>query len=73
VLNFEQGDLKRMGEVAHKLKPSIDLFGIGSLQNTVRSIEQKGKAEHRDERLLGEVELLNSVMGQVFSELKKLL
>lgn len=73
VLSFEQGDLKRMGEVAHKLKPSIDLFGIERLQTTVRSIEQKGKAEHKDEKLPLEVEQLNSVMGEVFSELKKLL
>jgi len=69
---FQQGELKRMGEIAHKLKPSIDLFGISGLTATVRSIEQKGKAEHRDDKLSAEVLELDRVMTLVFEELHKM-
>ncbi|MBI1317039.1 hypothetical protein GC167_09330 [bacterium] len=69
---YEEGNLKRMGEIANKLKPSIDLFGISGLTATVRSIEQKGKAEHRDDKLSSEVFELKRGMTAVFQELQKM-
>lgn len=41
---YHNNDLKRMGDIAHKIKPSIDNLNIVSLKQIVRSIEKQGAA-----------------------------
>ena len=64
---FRANDLKAMGESAHKMKPTLDLFRIHSLHDTIRFIETRGKKEMSDPRLdsaLREVEeTVNSVVA----------
>ncbi|NJM94399.1 MAG: Hpt domain-containing protein [Cytophagales bacterium] len=39
------GQLVRVGELAHKIKPSITFMGIRSCQQLILDIEAKGKTE----------------------------
>ena len=40
---FGQGDLKTMGALAHKIKPSTDNLQITSISQDIRSIEKAGR------------------------------
>jgi HPt (histidine-containing phosphotransfer) domain-containing protein len=40
---FHTNDLERMGEIAHKMKPSIDNLNIIRLKQVIRDIEHTGK------------------------------
>lgn len=68
--SFLMGDLKKVGELAHQIKPSIDLMGIESLHQEVRDIELKGKNENID-GLSEQVKQLTTVLRDVFSTMKK--
>ncbi len=41
---YTVNDLKVVGEIAHRIKPTIDSMGIGSLRGTIREIEKIGKS-----------------------------
>jgi len=45
---FENGDYAEIARLIHKIKPSIDGFGIHSIQDNVRSLEVQAK-EHKTE------------------------
>ena len=42
-LRYEAKDYQRLGEVAHKIKPTIDSMGINSIKTTIREVEKIGK------------------------------
>jgi PAS domain S-box-containing protein len=42
-LRYEAKDYVKLGEVAHKIKPTIDSMGINSIKNTIREVEKIGK------------------------------
>ena len=53
------GDAKRVGDLAHRLKSSVDSLGIAKLHDAVRELEALGKtgeASVRIEELLEELE-----------------
>ena len=66
---FKQGDLQKVGELAHQIKPSIDLMGIESLHQEIRDIEQKGKKD-TVEGLDEQIKNLNTVLTEVFDTMK---
>ena len=68
---FNRGDFKGMGAIAHKIKPSIDNMGIASLKNTIRKIEQIGKAGIKDDELAGLVEQVTTIIDEVIVGLQK--
>lgn len=43
---LEEGELVTVGEVAHRIKPTIDNMGIISSKTIIREIEKLGKANH---------------------------
>ena len=49
--NYQQGNYKAMGALAHKIKPVIDNMGIVSLKDTIIEIERKGRLNTNDEAL----------------------
>lgn len=56
---LKQEDWKKLGEEAHKLKPTISYMGIQELETTIRTLESNAKnAEKLDSlgSLLNEVE-----------------
>ena len=69
---YNNGDLVKVGGIAHKIKPNIDLFGIEPIRDTVRSIEAKGKAEQDDAALKGEIQMLKETLNHVFDQLREL-
>jgi len=48
---LEGGDLEKVGQIAHKIKPSLTFMGIDSLKDAVKEIELVGK-EGRDREKL---------------------
>ncbi len=69
---YNDGNLVQVGAIAHKIKPNIDLFGITPITTTVRSIENKGKAEQDDAELKEEIEKLRETLEVVFDQLREL-
>ena len=68
---YSKGELKKVGEIAHQIKPSIDLMGIEKLYEDIRILEKKGKEDVIDG--MGEViNQVNMVLKDVFQTLKPL-
>ncbi len=63
-------DFKQIRKTAHKIKSSIDLLGIHSLTDTIRAIEFIAEDDNTLEK---HVETLNSMMIEVYAQLKELL
>ncbi len=38
------GDWATLGSIAHKIKPNVDMFGINTIVQDIRDLEQMGKA-----------------------------
>ena len=70
---MKENDLSKVGQLAHKIKPSLTFMGIDSLKDVVLDIETKGKAG-TDEDLLGSlvpefISSVNSAMKELKSKL----
>ena len=64
--SFKKGDLKKVGELAHQIKPSVDLMGIESVHEIIRDVEKKGK-DNIIEGMNSNINKLNVVMSSVFA------
>jgi len=67
---YYAGDLEKMGEVAHRIKPSIDNLSITSIKQTIRDIEKMGSG---DLPVIGLKETLDKVIttiNEVIASLK---
>ncbi len=69
---YEKGNWAQMGALAHKIKPSIDLFGIHSLYEIVRRIEKNGKTDTPGSELDDDVKKVESVLIAAFEQLRAL-
>ena len=67
---YSAGDLVQMGAMAHKIKPSIDLFGITSLSQVIREVEQVGKGGQASDDLDAMINRVSEVLHQVFESMK---
>lgn len=68
---YKAHDLKAMGENAHRMKPSLDLFRIRSLHDTIRFIEAKGKNEMSDPQLETALKEVEETVRQVILSMSK--
>lgn len=68
---YKAHDLKSMGENAHRMKPSLDLFRIHSLHDTIRFIEAKGKNEMSDPQLETALQEVEETVCQVILSMSK--
>ena len=70
---YKHSNMTAVGEVAHKLKASIDMMGIDSLRDVIRNIEKCGKENNVTPELPALLtpcqETLRDVMEQVKKEL----
>ena len=55
---------------AHKMKSSIDLFGINELRETIRIVEQQGKTGIPADNLSNEVKDVERVITECVGQLK---
>ena len=67
---FKAGNWEQMGSLAHKIKPSIDLFEIPEITNTIREIEKIGKSGSPTADLALKVEQVSNTLKEVFEQLK---
>lgn len=66
-----EGDLKTVGAIAHKIKPSLEMMGVASLHQLVRDVEFNGKNETNPGELESQVKQLSRVLHTVFEELRR--
>lgn len=66
-----EGDYEKVGQVAHKIKPSIDLLGIDSLKELVRTLERDGKQGNPNNNMSELFEDFNKNAKQVFNQLSE--
>ena len=71
IKEFNNKNLPAMGEVAHKLKASIDMMGIESLKDVIRSIEKCGKENNQSQELPALLASCNDKLEEVIVQLKK--
>jgi len=65
---------KRWDEVyflAHKMKATIDLLNIESLQKEIRVVEENAKSKHQLERIFDKANFINSIIQQCVKEIKE--
>lgn len=68
---YQKEDLKSMGNIAHKIKPNIDLLEIESIRDEIRSVESKGKSGVNDADLKGTVEKVKETLEATFDQLRR--
>ena len=68
---YLQGNYKAMGEIAHKIIPSINHLGIISLKMQIREIEKKGRLEINDGTIPFLLATVKTTISQVMDLLKK--
>lgn len=56
---------------AHKMKASIDLFGIRELGSTIRTIEQQAKTAVNSETLSRDTDNVSKVISECIAQLKQ--
>lgn len=67
---YQDQDWTQMGALAHKIKPNIDLFGIKSIHDEIRLIENKGKSGDVDSTMGQTVARVDEVLQEAFTQLK---
>ena len=59
-----------LGKAAHKLKPTIDMMGIVSLKQTIRTLEKDGKESLNIDNIPVLLEEVVSTLNKVIEQLK---
>lgn len=67
---YKNDDLIVMGNIAHKIKPNIDLFQIEEIRDNIRTVENQGKTETRDAKLEHSIQEVDRVLKIVFDQLR---
>ena len=67
---FKNKDWQSLYFYAHKMKASIDLFGIKELTTTIRSIEQQGKTATPAKNLAQEIQQVERIIAECVEQLK---
>lgn len=66
---FASGNLLQMGQLAHTIKASVDIWEIAGLKNVIREIERIGKSGIATENLELLLAQLNEGMLRTFEEI----
>lgn len=67
-----KGDMATVGSLAHKIKPNIDLFGIESIREDIRTLESLGKAGENNAEMQRALAEVDRVLQIAFEQLKNL-
>ena len=68
---YHANDLKKMGEIAHKIKPSVDNLKIISVTQKIREIEKIGSGELEKVNLEDILYETETILTDVITSLKK--
>ncbi len=66
----ETANWKNVGDMAHKLKATIDSMKISLLSEIIREAERDGKLQQNTDELPGKVDYIVSVLQQCIARLK---
>jgi CheY-like chemotaxis protein/HPt (histidine-containing phosphotransfer) domain-containing protein len=67
---FEARELGKLGEIAHKIKPTIDSMGIKSLKGTIRDIEKIAKTGIYEDVLVDLMKQVETDMNHAINAIK---
>jgi len=68
---YKASDMHTVGSVAHKIKPNIELFGINSIKQDIRIVEEKGKKNSNDAELAESIKRVESYLKVAFNQLQQ--
>lgn len=68
---YERRDLQEMGRIAHKIKPNLDNMSIPLVTQTIREIEEMGKADNHSPQLPAMLAEIKTVVENVISQIGK--
>lgn len=72
--SLEQKDWKKIGDIAHSIKPSFTLMGMNEKKEVILKIEQFGRGEQNIAQLpdliLELEEIINQAIGELQNELE---
>lgn len=67
---YKDNDMPRLGKLAHKLKPSIDMMGISLLKEEIRVLESLGKGQGKKKEITPVYQKINDIMHKVIAQVK---
>jgi HPt (histidine-containing phosphotransfer) domain-containing protein len=68
---YHSNELERMGEIAHKMKPSIDNLNITPIKQVIRNIEHTGKENTAGQDLTKTFAQTREIITRVIEGLRK--
>jgi HPt (histidine-containing phosphotransfer) domain-containing protein len=69
--HLAEGQLVQMGEIAHRIKPTIDNMGIASCKTIIREIERMGKASEDNGNLGTLMEKVETDVNKAVEAIRK--
>jgi len=69
--SLSEKDWKKIGDLAHKIKPSFTFMGISKAKDLIVDIEHSGRNNTEIEDIRDKIEQLNKICIQAFNELKE--
>lgn len=66
---YQAGDLDAVSRTAHKLKPSLDVFGLDELAEPIRKIEQAFKNEETLEMISPFIKMVENRLNIVLQQM----
>ena len=60
---------KKIGDIAHKMKPSFTFMGIHSAKDLILDLERNGRQEEETSEISGLVSKLDNICSKAFTEL----
>ena len=69
--SYDSGDLKDVGDAAHKIKPSLDMMGIDSLYQPIRDLEKEGRSGEEPAKVQELMAEVSQTLDRVCEQLKR--
>lgn len=71
IQKLEEGELVAVGEIAHRIKPTIDNMGIVSSKTIIREIEKMGKANEDNGNMTALIKKVENDIAKAIEAIKK--
>jgi HPt (histidine-containing phosphotransfer) domain-containing protein len=71
LIGLQTENYDEIAKNVHKLKPTLDIFGIESLHDPIRTIESYAKQKKNLPKITELIALMDKTLEKVFLELKK--
>lgn len=68
--SYQKGDMKDVGDAAHKIKPTLDMMAIDNLYEPIRDLEKHGRAGEDPEQVRSLMDTVKGTLDQVCDQLQ---